>query len=113
MCGRLSVDKLCTSCTGNPQKVAVVLNSQILSSEKSYQELSMVSSIVSKGQILSYMYPLSIQLCSHCVGSRDEHHITSCTSIECPVLSRRLHAHSKLLTLPETRTLLDNYVTRQ
>ena len=51
MCGRLSVDKLCTSCTGNPQKVAVVLNSQILSSEKSYQELSMVSSIVTDTEL--------------------------------------------------------------
>jgi len=109
VCGRLSVDKLCTSCTANPQNVAVVLNNQIISSEKSYQELTMVSG-VSKGPILCYMYPL-IQLCSHCVGSRDEHHITSCTSIECPVLSRRLHAHSKLLTSAETRTLLDNYVS--
>ena len=43
MCGQLTVNNVCSSCTADPQKVAVMINSSIRSSEMSYQQLLLVS----------------------------------------------------------------------
>ena len=82
VCGGLSVDKLCNSCTTNPQKVAVVLNSQILSSENSYQELSMVSA-VSKDICSCIRYPYSCVLTVWAVKMSIILQVVHLSSVQC------------------------------
>ena len=43
VCGRLSVKNVCSLCTGDPQKVAMVITNRIQSSEMSYHQLLLVS----------------------------------------------------------------------
>ena len=133
VCGRLSVKNVCSLCTGDPQKVATVITNQIQSSETSYHQLLLVSICVFICVTLcvyiclcmhAAMYVcvhawcacvcvyiscviFSFKLCSHCVASRDVHHIIGCVSLDCPVLSRRLCAKHKLQTSAEMRSLLD------
>ena len=114
VCGRLSVKNVCSLCTADPQKVATVITNRIQSSETSYHQLLLVSihylcmCVCACILVCShFLCDISFKLCSHCVASRDEHHITSCVSLECPVLSRRLCAKHKLQTSAEMRSLLD------
>ena len=71
MCGQLTVNNVCSSCTADPQKVAVVMNSRIRSSEMSYQQLLLVRNNCTSVVYIIVKLVRYIHNQGHCLAKED------------------------------------------
>ena len=89
VCEVLTNQGACGNCKGNPQTVAVVLESKIKQHQKTFQQLASV--------------------CQHCMGRRDAE--LTCISIDCPVLFRLVHAQCELRQLSSLQQAEEKLLT--